>query len=231
MKKSFFLKTALALIMIAGMTGCITARKVDKWVGRHYAQTVPTKFKTADYITFKIENSLPADRVSETKKTNGQVIPALLYWKWKHETTSVLNVMLPAGNFTNSFIAQANAKKIKEILNGGSLVVTIKSNPADFRFHEDGWLVFVLVYYIAKEKIYVEPVNSDLSFDYTLTKPTGETKTGSINIANPNIEKQPRLFQSLKGAVKEYLDASDSHIKNMSKELVDKLIVEIKSGT
>ena len=53
MKKSFFLKTALALIMIAGMTGCITARKVDKWVGRHYAQTVPTKFKTADYITFK----------------------------------------------------------------------------------------------------------------------------------------------------------------------------------
>ncbi|HTE26474.1 hypothetical protein [Flavitalea sp.] len=229
MRKSFFLKTIIAPMMIAGMTGCITARKVDKWVGRHYAENVPTKFKTADYITFKIENSLPADKVSETKKTNGQVIPALLYWKWKHETTSALNVMLPIGNFTNSFISQANAKKLKEILNGGNLVVTIKSNPADFRFHEDGWLVFVLVYYIAKEKIYVEPVNSSLSFDYTLTQPSGEIKTGTIDIANPNIEKQPRLFQSLKGAVTEYLDASDVRIKSMSKELVDKLIVDIKS--
>ena len=57
-------------------------------------------------------------------------------------------------------------------------MVTIKSNPADFQLHKDDWLAFILVYYISKEKIYVERVNPNVAIDYTITQVSGETKSG-----------------------------------------------------
>lgn len=155
------------------------------------------------------------------------MLPALLYWKWTIQTSSTLNVMLPMNVFTSSFVDQANAKKLQDKLKGGNIEITLRSNPANFHLNQNGWLVFLLVYYVSQERIYVEPGNPDFSIDYSITGGSGQAKKGTITVANSNKEKQPRLFQSLKAALSEYLALSDTRMKEMAKDIVNKLVAEL----
>lgn len=227
MKKIRLYHVILFVFIIVGFGACTTARKVDKWVGKHYGPAIPQKIKSSDYISFEIESPVTSPAASETKKTKKQLVPALLYWQWKNETTSTLNPFLQMQQFSNSFVAQANAKKLQQRLDGGSVKLTVKSHPADFKMHEDGWFVFILIYYISGEKIYVEPANENFSVDYTCTLGSGEVKKGTISVSNPNKAKAPRFFQSLRGAINDYLTLNDTYTKQLAKDLLDKLLIEL----
>jgi hypothetical protein len=229
MRKSFTLNALLVLALCTGLFSCNVSRKIDKWVGHHYAETVPSKVKQNDFISFDFQNTIANEKLSVTERTRNQFIPALFYWQWKYETSSTLNVMLPANNFVNTFISTVNSKKLKEKLNGATLKITINANPADFRYQDNGWSVFVIFGAISHSKIYVEPRNPEFSIQYTVTRPSGETKTNSIAVANPNRQKEPKFFQSLKGAVNEYLSVNDALVKKMAQELADKLIVDLSA--
>ncbi len=230
MKKLKLYEFILFVCIVAFFGSCTTARKVDKWVGKHYGPSVTQKIKNSDYINFEIVSSVTSPAASATKKTKKQLIPALLYWQWKNETTSALNPSLQIQQFSNSFVAQANATKLKDRLNGGSVKLIINSHSADFKMHEDGWLVFIILYYISGEKIYVEPTNDNFSIEYIATLGSGEIKKGTLSVANPNRVKAPRFFQSLKGAINEYLTLNDTYTKQLAKDLVGKLVLELTDG-
>jgi len=211
------------LALTITLFSCSVSKKVDKWVGKHYGQTVPAKIKSDDHITFSVRDAVGKDKVSITTKTSSKMIPAFFYWEWKQENSATLNVMLPVNSFVNGFLAEAKAKK----LDGGKLNIVLASNPGDFRLQDRGWMVYFIVGYVSQSKVYVEPSNYTYSIEYSYVSAGGQTKTGTVSITNPNKERVPRLFQSLKGAVGEYLTMSDAHVSSMAKELADKLILEL----
>ena len=86
--------------------------------------------------------------------------------------------------------------------------------------------VIWLIYPIHWDKIYVEPTIKDLVVSYKLYKKDGNLKTGSITIKNEEKNKGLRFFQSWKSAISEYIINYDRNIVDMSKQLVNKLLVE-----
>jgi hypothetical protein len=229
MKTNPALNALCIVTLVLALTSCNISKKIDKWAGYHYAEKVPTKVNSNDYISFKFESTIPDNKVSVTKRTKNQFIPALFYYQWKYETRSTLNVMLPVNNFVNSFVTAANSKKIKEKLHGATLKVIINSNPADFRYNDNGWSVFLIFGAITHSKIFVEPTSPEFEIQYSIVLPSGESKPKTVSIRNPNRQKEPRFFQSLKGAVTEYLSVSDAHVKRMGQELADKIIADLNA--
>ncbi len=227
MRKTNTLYLLIFMVVAITATSCSTSKRVDKGIKKYYANTIPEKIKGNDYISFNVENTLPANVISETKKTKNKLLPALFYWKWRTENTSVINNMMPIQYFTSSFVAAANSKKIKDKLNGGTLAITVKENPSNFVYVDDGWMVFVLLAYFGKESITIEPSNTKFSVNYSISYPSGETKTGLISTYNINREKAPRYFQNVKGFTREYLASCDNNIKAMAKDLVNDLVVQL----
>jgi hypothetical protein len=215
----FFLFTASSCM--------VSTKKIDKRIGQYYGNTVPTKGRKSDFINFKFENTISDSEISSTEKTKGKVVPALFYWKWDMARTATLNTMMPMSNFTSSFITEVNAKGLKEKINGASIDIIVKENPSDFHLRYQGWLVYLLLAYVKKEKFYVDPALEQFSIAYTVNYTSGQKKSGELSVRNINKEKAPRFFQSFKAMVAEYLAASDANIKLMAKELAGKLIAEV----
>lgn len=227
MKITTVSRLMLAFTAVTFLLSCNVSKQVDKWVDKHYGGTVPTKIKSTDYLSFTVKDGVGTGKVSNTRKTSSQMIPALFYWQWKQENSSTLNVMLPMNSFVKSFLAEANAKHLQEKLNGGRLTITVGENPGDFRLQNRGWMVYLILGYVSSSKIYVEPSNFSYAISYSFVSATGETRAGTVSVTNPNKERVPRFFQSVKGAIGEYLTLSDSNVSSMAKELADKMIIEL----
>ena len=211
-------------------SSCLSPRKMDQRIAKYYGNTIPAKGRKSDYINFKFTNTIPDADISGTEKTKSKMLPLLFYWKWDITKTSIINTMMPMSNFTSSFITEANAKGLKEKLKGGTVEITINNNPSSFNLRDEGWMVYLILGYIGKDKFYIDPLNENLSVAYTVSYPSGESKTGNLSVRNINLEKSPRFFQSIKGMLNEYLAASDANIKLMAKELAGKLVTEINGN-
>lgn len=216
-----------AITVIFSFFSCMNARRIDRTISKYYGNTIPTKVRSTDYISFKVENSIAADRVSESAKTKNKLLPLLVFWKWDIAHTATINTMMPVANFTNEFIAQTNKSKLKEKLGDATIEVVVKDSPANFHVRDQGWIVYFLLYYVGGSKFYADPVNELLSIKYTVKYASGQTKTGELSTQNTNKQKAPKFFQSFKGMVAEYLTTSDANMKLMAKDLANKMIAEI----
>lgn len=216
-----------ALFCLLILSGCLTPRKMDKWIDTHYGKTVPAKLKSNDYITVKTEKPFPTDRVSQTVKGQRKMIPALVYWQWDYANVSALNPAIPAANLSTTVVGYANGKGLRQKVNGQKIELTVNKLPAGFSLREKGTLIYVLVYYIGWEHIFIEPGNDDLVVTYRLLKDDVETKKGIISIPNRGRPVSLKVLQSTKKMTWRYLDQYNENIRAMSRELVDKLLTEI----
>jgi hypothetical protein len=201
--------------------------KMNKWIGKHYGETVPVSHPHSDYISFVVKDSIPPDQVAVTEKTHQSFVPALFYWQWNHTMLSTVNFGVHMNNFSTEFISYANDKGLKNKLNGNTLQLTITANPVNYTFTQKGHLIFLLLYYISSESLYIMPDKNRVSFSYKVMNGANEVKTGSVSIANMNREVALAFFQSSKKMTWKYLEESDNNIKLMSRELVDKLMTEL----
>ncbi len=221
--------TLLCLAVITALsTGCLSARKMDKWINKHYEATAAGKIKNNDYVSFYADTSIVSgNKISVTQKQKSTLLPALFYWKWEHTTVSVINSNIPLNSFSTSFISYANAKGLKEKLNGRKLELTINGNPANFSFTEKGDMIIILLFYISRESIYITPESQVFSVSYKVLNGTEVVKNGEILIGNANKKLYSKRLQPLRKMTWNYLETADNNIKTMCKELVDKLAIEL----
>ncbi len=218
----------LYFFLLISFSSCLTSRKMDKWIDRQYGSTVPQKMKSSDYITIKTDNLTKSEKVSTTQKGKRKLIPALFYWHWDYSTVSTLNPYIPVSNVSTTIMPYANSKGLRQKLNGQKLELTFDQAPAVFELTEKGNLIFVLVYYIGWENIYIEPKNEEMVVAYRLLNSNNEeTKKGVITITNRDQPISLKMFQSPKKMTWRYLEQYNNNIKSMSRELVDKLMLEI----
>ncbi|MCU7550322.1 hypothetical protein OCK74_14465 [Chitinophagaceae bacterium LB-8] len=217
---------ALLFIVII-FSSCFSPRKMDKWIDQQY-RDVPTKVKSNDYISVKIEKTPFKDRLSETKKGKTKFIPALFYYQWEFYSTSTLNPYIPVSNLSNTILPYANVKGLKKKLDGQKLELTIEKVPSIFSLRDKGAMIFLVVAYTGWEHIYIEPQTEEMVVSYRLLKDNVETKKGEVTVPNRDQGISLKAFQSTKKLTWKYLEQYNNNIKAMSKELVDKLLIELQ---
>lgn len=152
------LKTLTCFLAFIAMMfcSCLTPRKIDKWTTAHYGTTVNTRTRNNDYISIKTPNT-SNNIIATTQKRKMKLIPALLYWQWEYGTTTTLNQLVPANYFSSTILPYANTKKLKDKLNGQKLELMINKMPAVFSVVDKGGLVFLVLYYIDWDRIFMDP--------------------------------------------------------------------------
>lgn len=215
-----------AVIILISFSSCLGPKKMDKWIDNHYKSTAATKAKNSDYISIKTETT--SSPTSTTQRGKKKLIPALLFWHWDYSTVSTLHSSVPVRNINASLLPYANTKGLKQKLNGQKLELSVVKAPAAFELTEKGNLIFLGVWYVGWETIYIEPEKQDLVVSYRILKDGAETGKGEISILNRDQPISLKMMQSPKKMTLRYLDQYNANIKYMSKELVDKLLIEVQ---
>lgn len=216
--------TALAMLLFS--TGCLTPKKMDGWIEEH-SGGFTTKLKTSDYIVVKTPELPKSDAASVTAKGKYKILPLLVYWKFENSWVPTLNPYIPVATINSTIIQYANSKKLKEKLNGQKLELTVDKVPVTFSLISREHLVFFVVYYAKWGRVFIDPAKQDITFNYRLLKEGVETKKGAITIADPSKPLNLKFLESVKKMTWNYLDEYDNMIRDMSRQLVDKLMAEM----
>lgn len=218
-------KTSIVLVITCSMlqTGCITAKKMDKYVSTQYGDNIMLKKIKSDYLTISspliTDDALPSASSMKTKK----VLPLILYWRMDYRTNCILNPKIPINQFSTSLATYANSKGLKKKLNGAMLELTINKLPLSFSFNDD----FSFLILVGWEKVYLLPENNEMALSYKIINSGSKVKEGTITVADPNQIKGTRYFQSVRNATREYLTQYDENMKTMAKSVVDQLLSEL----
>lgn len=221
-------KTALlATVVLVSATSCLSSRKMDKWIDKHYNTTAATPAKKSDFISIKSEPAAASLRLSNTVRGKKKLIPALVYWHWDYSTVSTLNASIFTNQLSAAMVPYANSKGLRQKLAGQKLELSVVKAPAQFELTEKGHLIYILFYYIGWEHIYIEPQKQDLIVAYRILKNGVEVKKGELEIPNRDQSISLKMFQSPKKMTWRYLDQYNTNVKNMGKELIERLLTEV----
>ena len=222
------LKTSISLLFsVMLLSSCLTSKKMDAYISDQYNNEIPkvNKRKQVNNITYS--TALPSSTTNiSTTAPHTKILPLVLYWVIDSRHTSTLNSGIAATNFSNEVNTRANKGLIKK-LNGRKLELTVEQAPASFSLVDKTHAIFLIIYAIHWDKVYIEPVVKDLVISYKLDENDKTIKSGKITVRNMQNNKSLRFFQSWKSAVSEQLTNYDSNVTVMSDQFVDKLMQEL----
>jgi hypothetical protein len=217
----------LLLIPTLFFSSCLTSKKMDAYISDQYNNEIPkvNKKKQVPDITFS--STLPATPTNiSTTAPHTKVLPLIVYWSIDSRQTSTLNSGIAATNFCNDVNTLAK-KGLSQKLNGQKLELTMEQAPATFALVDKTHAIWLLIYAIHWDKVYIEPEVKDLVVSYKLYKGDSSVKTGTITIKNTENNKNMRFFQSWKSAVSEHLSDYDNNVTAMTTKFVDELMKEL----
>lgn len=214
------------IIIFLFFSGCMTPAKMDGWIEEHEGGFAK-KLKTSDYITIKNPDLPQSDLASVSKKGDSKFIPALLYWKSERTIVADLNTYIPIGLMNATIIQYANTKGLKQKLNGEHIEFTLNKVPSVFTFTDKYQLFFFVVFYVQDQQFFITPQKQDIVVSYRILKDNTEVKNGTVTVADPDKAVRLKFLQSLKKMTWNYLDEYDNNVRAASKEIVDKLLLQL----
>ena len=214
------------LILLLCFSSCLTPGKIDRWIDHEYGNTVQNRPRKSDYIHI-IQPEANDNVIARTEKRKMKMIPALFYWQWEYGTVSTMNELVPHNTFQQTFIPYANGKGLKRKLEGQTVELKVENMPEKFSMVDKGGLVFLVVWYVTWDRIFVDPEKQDLVVSYRLLRDGTVTKKGIITVADRNKPVDVKVFRSVKKTFWEYLAGYNANVQDMSKEAADKLIAEL----
>jgi len=221
-KSAAFLCLSCIILLLSS---CLTSAKLDKFVASQYNNEIPkpSKKKKAD---IEIASPLKGDntQISTTTHKTDKFLPLLVYWKYNHRQSCLLNPSIAVTNFSNA-VNNLATKTLTDKLNGRKLQLTVEQAPAAFSVVVKENMVW-LVYAFAWEKVYIEPDKKDLVVSYKLVGADGD-KSGTITVKNKDKNMGLRYFQSWKSATSEYLSEYNANFTTMTKDFVTQLTSEL----
>ncbi|MBC7873668.1 MAG: hypothetical protein H7Y01_06720 [Ferruginibacter sp.] len=217
----------LLLGVICILPGCLTIQKMDKFVAGQYNNELPKQDKKKN-PGITVTSSIPfaTEDIATSSKKTSNMLPLLLYWQWDYRHTCTLHPAIAVGNFTKALNAQAN-KGLNQKLNGQQLELTVEQVPNAFALVDKAHLIFLVLYAISWDKLYVEPDLKDLVVSYKVLQNGSTVKSGKLSVKNNQQNQNIRYFQSWKSATSEYLATYNQDITNMTRLFVTNLVAEL----
>ena len=196
---------------------------MDAHIASQFNNQLPKPDKRSD-SSISIISSIPSDPqiISVTEKKSKSVLPLILYWSYDYRHTSTLNSAIGVNNFRKTIYQQAN--KLKQKLNGRKLELVVEQIPGSFAIVDKG---AILLFFIHWDKLYVEPDPKDMNISYRVLQNGVEAKSGKITLVNIAKNRSIRFAQSWKSSASEFLVQYNLDIIEMTKTVIDKLIVEL----
>jgi hypothetical protein len=220
-KRNFFVVCFLSVTLLSG---CLTSKKMDKFVAAHYNNQLPKeKKKTA--ITVVSKMTYPSEAISTTVQKTSKVLPLIVYWQMDYRHTCTLNPAIAVNQFAAT-VNTLSSKGLNQKLNGQQLELSIEQIPTAFALVDKAHMIW-LVYAISWDKIYMEPDGKDLVVSYKLLQNDHTEKTGKITVKSTVRNQGLRFFQSWKSATSEHLADYSANITAMSKTFVSRLVEEL----
>lgn len=213
------------LIALCSLTSCLTAKKLDKFVAKHYNNELPKLNKKKMDVV--VTSAAPTDNaaISTTVHKTTRFLPLIVYWNYNHRHNCSLNTNIAVTNFTNAVNSLAT-KNLAQKLNGQQLELTVEQAPSAFSIVLKEHMVWV-IYAFSWAKVYIEPDAKDLVVSYRLKQADQVLKTGTITVKNTDKNKGLRFFQSWKSATGEYLTGYNANLTAMTKSFVNQLALEL----
>jgi hypothetical protein len=228
MKFRFVNAVLTAMVLCFLLTSCLTSRKMDRYVTKHFNNELP-KLDKKKNAAITISSTMPpavTDNISSTVKKTNKVLPLLFYWRINYEHFCTLNTAIAVTGFSNAVNSQVN-KGLSQKLEGKELALTIEQIPISYSLVDDATIIWVLVAAFGWDKVYMKPDFKDLIVSYDLKEKGVSVKTGKINVKSNLQNKGIRYFQSWKSATSDYLTNYSADINNMSKAFVTQLLEEL----
>jgi hypothetical protein len=222
------MKLAAVLTVSLFLSGCLTAKKLDKEVaGQYSAQMSQEPKKQREYITITSALAFDDDRVSISESKTTNMLPLVFYWKWNYNNTCKINPRVPINNFKRTVYIYAE-KELKKKLNGQRVELTIDEIPNTFAIVDKAHVVWI-IYAIGWDNIFITPAKEDMNIvvSYKILQGDTEIKKGAISVSSFDSKMQLGMFKSWKTATSEYLYQYEANITAMSKLVVDKLIEQL----
>lgn len=225
MKQKFGITIILCTASLL-LFSCLTAKKIDKFVGKQFNNELPKPDRKKNQDISIISNvQYRLDNISTTETKTSNMLPLIVYWQWDYKNTCTLNPAIAVNIFTKTVALQAN-RGLNQKLNGQKLELTLEQIPNAFAFDDKAHLVW-LIYAYGWDKISVQPDFKDLVVTYKVLQNGNAVKSGRITIKNNEQNKNLRFFQSWKSAISEYLVQYNEDITSMTKMAVNKITQEI----
>lgn len=228
-KKSALRRVAwiTALLVAASLSGCLTSRKIDKFVAKEYGNRLPplSRQKNKD---IHITSAIPANagQISHTIAKTSQMLPLLFYWQWDYKMTCTLNPAIPIHYFTNTVFSRAR-RDLNQKLDGRRLELHIEQLPNIFSWDDKAHFVWVILYGFGWDKVSIQPGVKDMIVSYKLLQNDQVLKSGEITIPDNEGNRRVRMFQSWKNATAGYIAQYNHDIPEMTRLLVRKLAKEL----
>lgn len=230
MKKQFLFSSTILLAAIFLLPGCLTSKKLDKFVAGQFNNELPKadKKKNPDITVSSPAPSVKFESgdISFSSRKTTNFLPLLVYWQYDHRHTCQLNPAIGENYFRKTVLLQAN-KGLNQKLNGRQIELTVDQVPGAFSFTDKGRIIFLVVYAITWNKIYVEPDTKDLVVSYKLLDKGTSVKTGKITVPTISKNQKIRFFQSWKSAASEYLGQYSVDVGEMTRTFVNKLVEDL----
>jgi hypothetical protein len=217
-----------AIVLCFLLTSCLTSRKMDRFVTKHFNNELPRLDKKKN-AAITVSSSVPpaiTDNISTTFKKTNKVLPLLFYWRINYEHFCTLNTAIAITGFSNAVNSQVN-KGLAQKLEGKELALTVEQIPISYSLVDDATIIWVLVAAFGWDKVYMKPDFKDLVVSYDLKEKGVSIKTGQLTVKSNLQSKGIRYFQSWKSATTDYLTNYSADITTMSKTFVTQLLEEL----
>jgi hypothetical protein len=221
-----YARPAFILTLMILLSGCLTSRRLDKYVARQYGNRIPAVTrKNHDAIKITSSMATSSKDISTTQSTISNVLPLLFYWQCEFTKSCSLNPAIPINKFTNTLYGQAT-RKLSRKLNGRQLELSIKALPHGFAIDDKAHMIW-FIYGFGWDKVSIQPETSDLVVSYKLLKDGEVIKNGEISVQNEEKNTRLGMFQSWKNATSAYIAAYNHDIDNMTRSFIDQLGMEL----
>lgn len=224
------LASVFVFALTFSFTSCIGPHKINKWVARHYEDEPinPPRHKSEQIAFVSKVPKADGDAPSVTEPIRKHMLPLLFYWNYDYSWASTMNPQYSLNNFMATVGSYAASHGLKEKLNGNHIELNISQLPHAFTLEDKGWYVWIVLYGFGVETISLQPPMVDMVVSYrVLDSNNQEVKIGSITVHDPTERVNLKMFHSLKKTTYKYLTQYDANIAAMSKQFVDKLMIEL----
>jgi len=213
------------ILFALSIAGCMTPRKMDKFIASQYGNRVPSVSK-GNNDAIKVSSAVPqtGDQISSTVRTS-KVLPLIVYWHFDYKTTSTLNPAIPINKLTNTILSLGR-RKLSPRLNGRQLELSIDQLPHAFTLDDDEHAVWV-IYLFHWCRLSMLPSGNDMVVSYKLLDGNTTLKTGKVTVKDTERPMPIGMFQSWKNATSTYIARYNTAINRMSQSVIDQLTEQL----